>query len=117
MFYNIIDCEEKGILVTILTTESTGVYWNDLQQSLSKSNWANRTVFFDFVFRNGERNRFYYAQLNEMSKLTTKLQKCEISAVCCRMEANKYFSDNLCFLEGSILTENQREAFIKDLAY
>ena len=67
--YQIISLGEQSFLVVVLSLESTNVYWTALQSELATYNVANAEVYFDFLYRNGLKNRFFKTKLKGISLL------------------------------------------------
>ena len=57
--YQIISLGERSFLVVVLSLEMTDYYWTALQSELAKYNVADAEVYFDFLYRNGLKNRFF----------------------------------------------------------
>ena len=111
-FYNIKQIGNNNILVTILTTEGTSVYWHALKSQLNRREYANKSVFFDFMYRNGFQNRFFCAHIIQTDAVLSQLCRCEESLAEVEREADRFFAHNIRFLEGSALTELQRNSYV-----
>ena len=61
--YQIISLGEQSLLVVILSLEMMDNYWTTLQSELAQYNIANAEVYFDFLYRNGLKNRFFKNRL------------------------------------------------------
>lgn len=61
--YQIISLGERSFLVVVLSLEMTDYYWTALQSELAKYNVADAEVYFDFLYRNGLKNRFFKTKL------------------------------------------------------
>lgn len=110
-FFHIEDVGNDRLLVIILSTELTSVYWNELLNAFQRNHWRNRTVYFDFIYRNGFENRFFSAVLNDESRLMGRLHRCEIESTFDRM-SRLFFAKNIELLEDSILSSIQIERLI-----
>ena len=56
--FQIIPLQGRSLLVVILSSEMTNYYWKELQTELANLNIADAEVYFDFLYRNGLKNRF-----------------------------------------------------------
>lgn len=113
-FFHIEDIDSDRLLVIILSTELTSVYWKELLETFQRNMWRNRTVYFDFLYRNGYENRFFSAVLNNESRLMGRLHKCEIENTFDRM-SRSYFARHADLLADSILTKGQIERLLDEL--
>jgi len=113
-YYYIENMGNKGLWIVILSTEMSSVYWKDLEQTILRNHWANIEVHFDFLYRNGFENRFFKSRLNETSCFASRLTKCECTET---YITDRFFSDNICLLEGSALTCTQRRMYIKSICH
>ena len=113
-FFHIEDIDSDRLLVIILSTELTSVYWEELLDTFQRNMWRNRTVYFDFLYRNGYDNRFFSAVLNDESRLTGRLHRCEIESTFDLM-SRRYFACHVDLLADSILTKTQIERLIDTL--
>ena len=75
--YQIISLGEQSLLVVILSLEMMDNYWTTLQSELAQYNIANAEVYFDFLYRNGLKNRFFKTRLMGVSLLNNSLRKCK----------------------------------------
>jgi hypothetical protein len=113
-FFHIEDIDSDRLLVIILSTELTSVYWKDLLDTFQRNMWRNRTVYFDFLYRNGYENRFFSAFLNDESRLMGRLHKCEMESTFDCM-SRRYFARHADLLVDSILTKAQIEGLLDAL--
>lgn len=99
----------KGLWVIVLTSENTSVYWRELEEYIAKNHWANVDVHFDFLYRNGFKNRFFKTTVNEDSRFVSQLQKwsCDRAIV-----TDRFFSQNLQLLDGSVLSFLQKRMYV-----
>ena len=61
--FQIIPLQGRSLLVVILSSEMTNHYWKELQTELANLNIADAEVYFDFLYRNGLKNRFFKSEL------------------------------------------------------
>ena len=64
--FQIIPLQGRSLLVVILSSEMTNYYWKELQTELANLNIADAEVYFDFLYRNGLKNRFFKSKLKGM---------------------------------------------------
>lgn len=112
-FFHIEDIDSDELFVIILSNELTSVYWEELLDTFQKNHWSNRTVYFDFLYRNGYENRYFSAFLNEESKLMGNLRRCQVSQSFDEI-SRRFFAIHSELLAGSILTNCQIEHYLCD---
>lgn len=113
-FFHIEDIDSEDLYVIILSNELTSVYWDELLEVFQKNHWCNRTVYFDFLYRNGYENRYFSAFLNEESRLMGNLRRCQVSQTFDDISRN-FFSLHADLLSGSILSNSQIEHYLCDI--
>lgn len=109
--YKIIQLSATSLLVVILSYEMTDYYWTNLKSDLANYNIYNAEVYFDFLYRNGMRNRFFKSQLSGNNLLANTLKRCVVSNDCLTV-ANAFFKQNKDVLEHSTLSNIQKEIFL-----
>ena len=91
----------------------TSVYWNELVATLRDGHYNNKTVYFDFLYRNGYKNRFFVANIDEQYNFRGRLKKCEdynlFEAI-----SHRFFSLHEELLATSILSKQQIEQYLFD---
>lgn len=102
----------QGLWIVVLSFENTSVYWSDLEAIIKKNQWSNIDVHFDFLYRNGFKNRFFKTRTSQDSKLVCSLQRCtcELANV-----TDRFFSNHKELLEGSALSGLQKRMYINKL--
>lgn len=113
-FFHIEDVDSDELFVIILSNELTSVYWEELMETFQKNHWRNRTVYFDFLYRNGYENRYFSAFLNEESKLMGNLRSCQVSQSFDEI-SRRFFALHEDILSGSILSTSQIEHYLCDV--
>lgn len=113
-FFHIEDIDSDELFVIILSNELTSVYWEELMETFQKNHWRNRTVYFDFLYRNGYENRYFTAFLNEESKLMGNLRRCKVSPNFDEL-SRSFFALHEDLLSGSILSSRQIEHYLCDV--
>lgn len=112
--YQIISLGERSFLVVVLSLEMTDCYWTALQSELAKFNVAEAEVYFDFLYRNGLKNRFFKTKLMGVSLLNNSLRKCEATRECIAA-SEKFFTLHKDVIEHSVLSSFQKAFFRKKL--
>ena len=112
--YQIISLGERSFLVVVLSLEMTDCYWTALQSELAKFNVVEAEVYFDFLYRNGLRNRFFKTKLMGVSLLNNSLRKCEATRECIAA-SEKFFTLHKDVIEHSVLSSFQKAFFRKKL--
>lgn len=112
--YQIISLGEQSLLVVILSLEMMDNYWTTLQSELAQYNIANAEVYFDFLYRNGLKNRFFKTKLMGVSLLNNSLRKCKATQECI-IASEKFFALHKDVIEHSVLSSVQKMFFRKKL--
>ena len=112
--YQIISLGEQSLLVVILSLEMMDNYWTTLQSELAQYNIANAEVYFDFLYRNGLKNRFFKTRLMGVSLLNNSLRKCKATQECI-IASEKFFALHKDVIEHSVLSSVQKMFFRKKL--
>ena len=112
--YQIISLGERSFLVVVLSLEMTDYYWTALQSELAKYNVADAEVYFDFLYRNGLKNRFFKTKLMGVSLLNNSLRKCKATQECI-IASEKFFALHKDVIEHSVLSSIQKTFFRKKL--
>lgn len=105
--FKIIATRERSLLVVILSLEMTSHYWKELQVALASYNIANADVYFDFLYRNGLKNRFFKSKLNGLSLIVNSLRACDIPKKYKTM-VDIYYSSHLNWIDNSALSSLQK---------
>ena len=112
--YKIISLGEQSFLVVILSLEMTDCYWPTLQTEIAKYNVANAEVYFDFLFRNGLKDRFFKTKLSGVNLLYNSLRRCNATRECI-YAADKFFSSHTEMIEYSVLSSFQKTFYRRKL--
>lgn len=110
-YFHIETVDKDRLLVIILSCEMTSVYWNELVSTFRENNLYNKTVYFDFLYRNGYENRFFLAHLDEQSNFQGRLRRCEFYDTFAAISHN-FFSLHKELLSESILSNQQIENYL-----
>lgn len=110
-YFHIETVDQDRLLVIILSCEMTSVYWNELVSTLRDRHCNNKTVYFDFLYRNGYENRFFLASIDEESNFKGRLRRCDVFDT---FEAisRRFFSLHEDLLTSSILSRQQIEQYL-----
>lgn len=110
-YFHIEQIDNEKLLVIILSCELTSVYWENLLEAFREKNLCDRTVYFDFLYRNGYNNRFFSAHLDNHSRLSGRLHRCDVFD---RFEdiSYRFFSMHEEMLNESILSAQQVKHFL-----
>ena len=111
-FFHIESIDKDSLFVIILSSEMTSVYWSDLLTTFRENHWNNKTVYFDFLFRNGCDNRFFSAVLDERSNFSGRLKRCEVLEPF-DVISRRFFRKNVGLLSYSILSSQQIKSFLE----
>ena len=111
-YYHIESVDKDSLLVIILSCEMTSVYWNELLDTFREYQLGNKTVYFDFLYRNGYENRFFSAHLDDSYKFRGRLRKCEAYDIFEEV-TRRFFSLHEDILLNSILSRQQVEHYLE----
>lgn len=98
-------------LLEDLSYEMTDCYWTNLKSDLANYKIYDAEVYFDFLYRNGIRNRFFKSQLSGNNLLANTLKRCVVPNDCL-IVANVFLKQNKDALENSTLSNIQKEIFL-----
>lgn len=113
-YYKIHETSQHKVLVTVLTCEMTEVYWTQLQDDIHQLNLVNANVYFDFIYRNGMRDRYYRLSTDSKSKIKDTLLPCrELEDI--EVVADEFFAKNLHLIRTSVLSSFQKQFYINKL--
>ena len=103
---------ERGLWIVVLSSENTSVYWSEIEALVTRNHSVDLDVHFDFLYRNGFKNRFFKTRINAQSKIICRLERytCEHAIV-----TDRFFSHNTQLLEGSVLSALQRRMYINQI--
>lgn len=112
--YKIIETNIEGYdrLVICLTFESLLTYIKKLEHSLSKAK-TDETILIDQLLTTGDGANRFMSCLFKNGKLDFKTAHTVIPSEYYREKTVEFLHDNYCYVENSILTEEQRQR-IKD---
>ena len=110
--FKIINVQEKGLLVVILSCEITGHYWADLARELAAYNMPDADVYFDFLYRNGLNNRFFKSKLDGLSLAAGSIKRCNVPEEYVNA-ADAFFASHVGWIDGSVLPPLQKVYYKK----
>ena len=105
--FQIIPLQERCLLVVILSSEMTSHYWKELQAELANCNIADAEVYFDFLYHNGLKNRFFKSELNGITLIANSLKKCEVPQEYIKV-ADTFFASHSKWIDSSVLSSFQK---------
>ena len=105
--FQIIPLQERHLLVVILSSEMTSHYWKELQAELANCNIADAEVYFDFLYRNGLKNRFFESELKGITLIANSLKKCEAPQEYIKV-ADTFFASHSKWIDSSVLSSFQK---------
>ena len=105
--FQIIPLQERCLLVVILSSEMTSHYWKELQAELANCNIADAEVYFDFLYRNGLKNRFFKSELKGITLIANSLKKCEAPQEYIKV-ADTFFASHSKWIDSSVLSSFQK---------
>ena len=105
--FQIIPLQGRSLLVVILSSEMTKYYWKELQTELANLNIADAEVYFDFLYRNGLKNRFFKSKLKGMMLISNSLRKCEAPKEYIKV-ADTFFASHSKWIDSSVLSSFQK---------
>lgn len=92
-------------MVISATWERPDVYWHDLHKELRRK--AVEQVFFDFLLKNGLRDRFYKADYKNGAIQIESFKKADLEDNYINV-SNKFFANNWDLVESSLLSNFQK---------
>lgn len=110
-YFQISRCNKQFVLVTVLTSEMSAAYWESLSQTISALNVRNRRIVFDYLFRNGLKDRFYETFTDDNSTICISLKKSDASPYIVRA-ADSFFVKHKKYIEVSALTKRQKQLYL-----
>ena len=105
--FQIIPLQGRSLLVVILSSEMTNYYWKELQTELANLNIADAEVYFDFLYRNGLKNRFFTSELKGITLIANSLKKCEVPQEYIKV-ADTFFASHSKWIDSSVLSSFQK---------
>ena len=114
--FKIISIPDGNFIVVILSDEMTCEYWNSLKNALPESDNRNADIYFDFLFRNGLKNRFFKTSLSRFFNVANSLKKCDVPEEYIRI-ADSFFAGNSYLIEESVLSNFQKEFYKKKISH
>jgi len=113
--YELIELSHDKILVISQTWERPEVYWDDLIQDLKPLQKVDAEMYFDFLLKNGPRDRFYKAQLKDGQVLFASFKRISLEESLIKI-SNEFFAKHWSLVENSLLTKIQKFAFRRQIS-
>lgn len=114
-YFRIQNFQEDSYFVTILSTEMSSVYWAELIEALIELEASEKTIYFDFILRNGIYDRFYVSKTDRNYSLVSDVRKCQTTHNLSHI-ADSFFAENITYVERSVMTQRQKAIYYKRLA-
>ena len=113
-YYTVQRTHQQKILVTVLSCEMTEVYWWQLKRDINALNVGDSCIFFDFMYRNGMRDRYYQIHTDNHSQIKGTLLPCHD---CHDLEiiADEFFAHNPQYIATSVLSSFQKQFYLNRL--
>lgn len=112
-YFHIETVDQERLLVIILSCEMTSVYWNELLSTLRERQYSNKTVYFDFLYRNGYENRFFSASIDDQFLFKGRLRRCDVFDTF-ETISRRFFTLHEELLKTSILSRQQIQQYLCD---
>lgn len=113
--FKIFRLADNRFLVVILSIELTSTYWKDLQGELASYPVKDAEVFFDFLYRNGLKNRFFRSRMVNSTLSANSLRRCEDASIC-EKSADSFFAHNPNLVDSSVMTPFQKIFYKRKIA-
>lgn len=114
-YFRIQNFQEDSYFVTILSTEMSSVYWAELIDALIELEASEKTIYFDFILRNGISDRFYVSKTDRNYSIVSDVRKCQATHNL-SLIADSFFAENLTYVERSVMPQKQKAIYYKRLA-
>lgn len=112
--FQIFSMQGRSLLVVILSFEITNHYWKELQTELADYNIADAEVYFDFLYRNGLKNRFFKSKLIGVTLTANSLKRCEAPEEYIKT-ADTFFATHSKWIDNSVLSPFQKTFYKKKI--
>ena len=103
--------DRKAIYVAVLTKEGTGAFWSELSKEIARLHRPNSKVYFDYLFRNGLKNRIFASHTDEYSHCSLALEPVIDDMHFDIAVFNHYYQENSEYIINSRLTSIQKHVF------
>lgn len=114
--YAIIEQPDKtAIYVVVLTKDETGTFWNDLSKEIVRLRQPNSKVYFDYLFRNGLKNRIFTSHTDENSLCSLSIEPIMNDTHFDIAVFNRFYQENSEYIQNSRLTSIQKHIFLNVL--
>lgn len=112
--FHIITLKDSSFLIIAKSWQRPEFYLNELAEELKSFNQVSE-VYFDFLVKNGVKDRFYKATFKNTSGKFSQFKSVSVDSETLT-KANDFFSCNSQLLQGSLLTPAQKYLLKKELA-
>lgn len=104
--------DSTAIYVVVLTKEGTGTFWNELSKEIVLLHQPNSRVYFDYLFRNGLKNRIFVSQTDENSHCSLAIEPIIDDTHFDIAVFNRFYQENSEYIQNSRLTSIQKHVFL-----
>lgn len=112
--FHIIALNDSRYLVIAKSWQRPDFFLEDLTEELKSLNKVS-VVYFDFLLKNGVKDRFYKASFYKVSGKFSQFKSTSVDSETLA-KANSFFSSNSQLLKGGLLTPAQKYLLEKELA-
>lgn len=113
-FFHIISLKDSSILIIAKSWQRPEFFLNELSEELKSLNQVS-VVYFDFLVKNGLKDRFFKADFHKVSGKFSQFKSISADNEILS-KANDFFTVNSHLLQGSLLTPAQKYLLKKELA-
>lgn len=112
--FNITAVESNCFLVTVLSDDVTNPFWNSLCHVISSYNQPDADIYFDYLYRNGITNRFFYTKLENNTIVFNSVRRANVSHKISDMFDNFYKAHSV-YIDTSVLSTSQKNLYKRKL--
>lgn len=107
--------DNTAIYVVVLTKDGTGTFWNDLSKEIVRLDQPNSKVYFDYLFRNGLKNRIFTSHTDENCHCSLSIEPITDDTNFDIAVFNRFYQENSEYIQNSHLTSIQKHIFLNIL--
>lgn len=105
--FKLIRLDNDDFLVIILSVLSPELYWEDLNELISTYKATNKYVYFDYLFLNGSKKRFFRTTTGVDFRCSIEFEFCEEQPSCTDI-ADSFFINHQEYIKMSAMPSVQR---------
>lgn len=110
--FRLIKLDGDDFLVIILSVLTPELYWEELNEQISTYKVTNKYVYFDYLFINGNKKRFFRTTTGADYRCNIEFEFCEKQPSCSDI-ADSFFRDHQEYIKMSAMPSIQRRFFLK----